>query len=134
MYVTYGGSNRTQMIRIPDRGRIENRTIDGAANPYLAPAVMLAAGLDGIANKMPAGARNDRNLYEVPEAELAAEGIALLPTNLSEALDELSRDDVIKDALGRDYAEYYIRCKRAEWKRYHDSVSQWEVEEYLGLY
>ena len=134
VYVTYGGSNRTQMIRIPDRGRIENRTIDGAANPYLAPAVMLAAGLDGIANKMPAGARNDRNLYEVPEAELAAEGIALLPTNLSEALDELSRDDVIKDALGRDYAEYYIRCKRAEWKRYHDSVSQWEVEEYLGLY
>ena len=134
VYVTYGASNRTQMIRIPGPGRIENRTVDGAANPYLAPTVMLAAGLDGIAHKMAAGSRNDRNLYEVPEAELKAEGIGFLPTTLSEALDELAQDTVIKDALGREYAEYYIQVKRDEWKRYHDSVSQWEVENYLGLY
>ena len=134
VYVTYGASNRTQMIRIPGPGRIENRTVDGAANPYLAPTVMLAAGLDGIAHKMAAGSRNDRNLYEVPEAELKAEGIGFLPTTLSEALDELAQDMVIKDALGREYAEYYIQVKRDEWKRYHDSVSQWEVENYLGLY
>ncbi len=134
VYVTYGASNRTQMIRIPGPGRIENRTVDGAANPYLAPTVMLAAGLDGIEHKMEAGNRNDRNLYEVPEAELKAEGIGFLPTNLSEALDELAQDEVIKEALGREYAEYYIQVKRDEWKSYHDSVSQWEVENYLGLY
>ena len=134
VYVTYGASNRTQMIRIPGPGRMENRTVDGAANPYLAPTVMLAAGLDGIEHKMEAGNRNDRNLYEVPEAELKAEGIGFLPTNLSEALDELEQDEVIKEALGREYAEYYIQVKRDEWKSYHDSVSQWEVENYLGLY
>ena len=134
VYVTYGASNRTQMIRIPGPGRMENRTVDGAANPYLAPTVMLAAGLDGIEHKMEAGSRNDRNLYEVPEAELKAEGIGFLPTNLSEALDELAQDEVIKEALGREYAEYYIQVKRNEWKSYHDSVSQWEVENYLGLY
>ena len=134
VYITYGASNRTQMIRIPGPGRIENRTVDGAANPYLAPAVMLAAGLDGIEKKLPAGSRNDRNLYEVPAEDLAAEGIGFLPTNLSEALDELEHDEVIKDALGREYADYYIQVKRAEWKRYHDTVSQWEVDNYLGLY
>ena len=134
VYVTYGASNRTQMIRIPGPGRMENRTVDGAANPYLAPTVMLAAGLDGIEHKMEAGNRNDRNLYEVPEAELKAAGIGFLPTNLSEALDELEQDEVIKEALGREYAEYYIQVKRDEWKSYHDSVSQWEVENYLGLY
>ena len=134
VYITYGASNRTQMIRIPGPGRIENRTVDGAANPYLAPTVMLAAGLDGIENKMAAGSRNDRNLYEVPEAELKAEGIGFLPTTLSEALDELAQDEIIKEALGREYAEYYIQVKRDEWQRYHDSVSQWEVENYLGLY
>ncbi len=134
VYVTYGASNRTQMIRIPGPGRIENRTVDGAANPYLAPTVMLAAGLDGIAHKMAAGKRNDRNLYEVPEAELKAEGIGFLPTTLSEALDELEQDTVIKAALGQEYAAYYIQVKRDEWKRYHDSVSPWEVEHYLGLY
>ena len=91
VYITYGGSNRTQMIRIPAAGRIENRTVDGAANPYLAPAVMLAAGLDGIENRIPAGTRNDKNLYEVPLEELKAEGIGFLPTTLSEALDELER-------------------------------------------
>ena len=68
------------------------------------------------------------------EAELKAAGIGFLPTTLSEALDELEQDEVIKAALGREYAEYYIQVKRDEWKSYHDSVSQWEVEQYLGLY
>ncbi|MGD9764823.1 MAG: type III glutamate--ammonia ligase [Candidatus Binatia bacterium] len=134
VYITYGGSNRTQMIRIPAPGRIENRTVDGAANPYLAPAVMLAAGLDGIAKGLPAGKRNDRNLYEVPVEELQADGIDVLPTTLDEALDELEQDEVVMEALGREYAQYYVRVKRAEWKRYHDSVSQWEIDNYLGLY
>ncbi len=134
VYITYGGSNRTQMIRIPGPGRIENRTVDGAANPYLAAAAMLAAGLDGIERKLPAGDRNDDNLYEIPEAELANRGIGFLPTNLSEAIDELEKDPVIRGALGETYSSYYIDVKRAEWKRYHDSVSAWEIENYLGVY
>jgi glutamine synthetase len=133
VYITYGGNNRTQMLRIPAPGRIENRTIDGGCNPYLAAAVTLAAGLDGIANHLDPGPRNDRNLYEVPYEELRAEGIELLPRTLSEALDELERDDVIIDALGRDYAEMFIAAKRDEWERYHNYVSQWEIDTYLPL-
>jgi glutamine synthetase len=134
VYITYGGNNRTQMLRLPGPGRVEDRTMDGATNPYLAAAVVLAAGLDGIANKIDPGPRNDRNMYEVPLEQLQSEGIGLLPTNLSEALDELERDDVILDALGRDYAQAYIRARREEWKSYHNSVSAWEIQNYLGVY
>ncbi len=134
VFVTYGGSNRTQMIRIPGPGRIENRTVDGSVNPYLAATVMLAAGLDGIRNQLPAGKRNDRNLYEISVEELKAEGIDLLPANLNEALDALENDTVILGALGSPYGEYYLQVKREEWKEYHDSVSEWEVNTYLGQY
>ena len=122
------------MIRIPGPGRIENRIVDGAANPYLACTAMLAAGLDGIARQLDPGPRNDDNLYEVPEDELRARGIGFLPTNLSEAIDALEQDDIICTALGADYAPYYIAVKRREWQQYHTSVSQWETDTYLGLY
>ncbi|MCC2667855.1 MAG: L-glutamine synthetase [Armatimonadetes bacterium] len=134
VYVTYGGSNRTQMIRIPGPGRIECRAVDGAANPYLATAVMLAAGLDGIERQLDPGSRNEDNLYEVPEQALKDRGIRCLPTNLAEATDALDADPVIRAALGETYADYYAQVKRAEWKRYHDQVSAWEVESYLGVY
>lgn len=134
VYVTYGGNNRTQMIRIPGPGRIESRVSDGAANPYLAAAAYLAAGIDGIDKKIEPGKRNDDNLYEVPIKELRRRKIGFLPTNLSEALDQLADDDVIRAALGEDYADYYIHVKRAEWDAYHRSISQWEYDHYLGLY
>ena len=134
VYVTYGGSNRTQMIRIPDPGRIENRTVDGAANPYLSCAVMLAAGLDGIENKIAPGTRNDDNLYEASEDELRRKGIDVLPTTLAEAIDCLAEDEVVKGALGAEYADYYIDVKREEWQQYHMSVSQWEIDQYLPIY
>lgn len=134
VYITYGGSNRTQMIRIPGPGRLENRAVDGSANPYLAAACMLAAGLDGIENKIDPGPRNTDNLYEVPEAVLRERGIGFLPDSLREAIAELEKDDVIKAALGMEYADYYIEVKRDEWRRYHNSVSAWEVENYLGVY
>jgi glutamine synthetase len=134
VYITYGGSNRTQMIRIPGPGRIECRTLDGATNPYLAGAAMLAAGLDGIENKIDPGARNDDNLYEVPEEELRRRGIGVLPRSLAQAIDYLEEDEVVKGALGVEYANYYIQVKREEWRRYHNSVSQWEIENYLGVY
>ena len=134
VYVTYGGSNRTQMIRIPDGGRIENRSVDGAANPYLACAAMLAAGLDGIAKEIDPGKRNDDNLYEVPEEELRARDIHFLPSTLKDACDWLEGDEVVREALGTEYADYYIACKRAEWNEYHTTVTPWERERYLPIY
>ena len=134
VYVTYGGSNRSQMIRIPGPGDIECRTLDGAANPYLAIAAMIAAGLDGIENKIDPGTRNDDNLYEVPDTEIRQREIGYLPTTLDEALDHLEQDDVVKEALGNTYAQYYINVKRDEWQRYNLSVSQWEKDNYLEVF
>src|SRR5919109_5324279 len=134
VYISYGGNNRTQMLRIPAPGRVENRTIDGSCNPYLAATAVLAAGLDGIERRLDPGRRNDDNLYEVPEADLRRRGIGFLPTTLSEALDHLERDEEITGALGADYAAYYLQVKRQEWQRYHQSVSRWEIDNYLGAY
>ena len=134
VYVTYGANNRTQMIRIPAPGRIENRLGDGAANPYLAATVLLAAGLDGIENQIDPGVQNEDNLYEVPEDELQRRGIDSLPATLSEAADALDGNEIIKNALGNEYADYYIQVKRKEWRDYHLSISQWETDNYLGIY
>jgi glutamine synthetase len=134
VYITYGGSNRTQMVRIPGPGRIECRAVDGSANPYLAAAALLAAGLDGIERQLDPGPRNDDNLYEVPDGTLRERGIRCLPTNLAEAVAALEQDEVLRAALGETYADYYAQVKRAEWKRYHDHVSTWEIDNYLGVY
>lgn len=133
-FITYGGSNRTQMIRIPGPGRIEFRASDGAANPYLATAALLAAGLDGIAQAIDPGPRNDDNLYEVSVEELKRRGIGHLPSSLPEALDAFEADPVVRGALGEAYSDYYLRVKREEWRQYHETVSAWEIETYLGVY
>jgi len=131
VYVTYGIANRTQMVRIPAPGRFEIRVIDGAANPYLAFAAIVAAGLDGVENKIDPGAVNRENLYEMPEQELAARKIGFLPTTLAEALDALEQDAVVQAALGEIYAKEYLRVKREEWRQYNQTVSEWERERYL---
>jgi glutamine synthetase len=135
VYITYGWNNRTQMLRIPGHGRVEDRTIDGSCNPYLAATVVLAAGLDGIENRIDPGDPNPGNLYDVPEDELKRRGVELLPANLLDATRELERNEVIREALGRgrdeDYVDYFIRVKRDEWKRYHERVTPWELAEYL---
>ncbi|HEX7247452.1 MAG TPA: type III glutamate--ammonia ligase, partial [Actinomycetota bacterium] len=137
-YVTYGGNNRTQMIRVPEGGRFEDRTIDGSANPYLAAAALLAAGLDGIDNKIDPGDPNLGNLYESTEEERRERGIEMLPGNLLDATRNLEGDDVLREAFGRgrdeDYIDYYIRVKQREWHTYHDRVSDWEVQKYLSLF
>jgi len=137
-YITYGGNNRTQMIRVPDGGRFEDRTIDGSANPYLAAAALLAAGLDGIDNKIDPGEPNLGNLYESTEEERAERGIEVLPGNLLDATRNLETDDVLREAFGRgrdeDYLDYFIRVKQREWHTYHDRVSDWEVQKYLSLF
>ncbi len=137
VYVTYGYNNRTQMLRVPSPGRIEDRTIDGGCNPYLAATVILAAGLDGIDRGLEAGEPNVGNMYELTAAEVDRAGIQVLPANLLDATRELERDDVLRAALGRgadeDYIDYYVRVKRREWASYHEQVSPWEVERYLTL-
>jgi len=134
VYVTYGASNRTQMIRIPGPGRIENRAIDGAANPYLVSAAMLAAGLDGIENKIDPGLANSENLYELPEEELRRRNISFLPTTLREAVECFEQDQVVQQALGKEFATYYAKVKREEWRQYHQSISQWERDKYLATF
>lgn len=134
VYVTYGGSNRTQMIRIPAPGRFEIRVVDGAANPYLAFAGIIAAGLDGITRKIDPGQLNLDNLYEVPEAELAARGVDVLPTTLNEAIDALQKDPVIQSALGARYAEMYMKVKRDEWLLHNRAVTAAERDYYLARY
>jgi glutamine synthetase len=135
VWISYGYNNRTQMLRIPGPGRIEDRTIDGSCNPYLAAAAVLAAGLDGIDRSLDAGEPNSENLYAVPYGELTARGLRTLPTNLHMATVELEEDEVLRAALGRgrdeDYVDYYIRVKRDEWSRYHEQVTPWELNEYL---
>jgi glutamine synthetase len=135
VWISYGYNNRTQMLRIPAPGRIEDRTIDGSANPYLAAAAVLASGLDGIENGLDAGEPNSENLYTKSYEELTARGLRALPANLLEAIGELEQDAVLREALGQgrgeDYVDYYARVKRDEWFRYHEQVTDWEIKEYL---
>jgi glutamine synthetase len=135
VWISYGYNNRTQMLRIPAPGRVEDRTVDGSTNPYLAATVILAAGIDGIENKLDPGEPNSDNLYSIPHDELRARGLDTLPSNLLQATMELERDEVIRQALGEarneDYVDYFIRVKQEEWNRYHEQVTPWEIKEYL---
>ena len=100
VYVSYAYNNRTQMLRVPAPGRVEDRTVDGSCNPYLAATVLLAAGLDGIERELDPGDPNTLNLYESTPEQRAELGIDTLPENLLDATRELERDDVIRRALG----------------------------------
>ena len=122
------------MLRI-NPGRIEDRTIDGSCNPYLAAAAVLASGLDGIERGLDAGEPNSENLYTKSHAELTARGLQSLPANLLDATRELESDDVLRTAFGKgrdeDYLDYYVGVKQQEWFRYHEQVTAWEIREYL---
>ncbi|CCO08022.1 type I glutamate--ammonia ligase [Desulfotomaculum varum] len=135
VYVAWSSRNRSPLIRIPaKRGmstRIELRSPDPSCNPYLALAVCLKAGLDGIKKKMVPPPPCDRNIYEMTLAERQALGIGNLPENLAEALKALAADEVIKEALGPHIFERYMEAKTIEWDRYRMQVSPWELEEYL---
>ena len=137
-YATYGGNNRTQMLRVPEGGRVENRGCDGSANPYLAAAAQLAAGLDGIDRELDPGEPNRENLHVLPAEQVASRGIGVLPPTLLHAADALAADDVLREALGKtpdgDYVDYYAKVKREEFHAWHSVVTDWEVERYLTLF
>jgi glutamine synthetase len=137
-YISYGYNNRTQMLRVPAPGRVEDRTVDGSCNPYLAAAAMLTAGLDGIERELDPGDPNGANLYKLSPEELERQGIGLLPANLLDAVRELESDDVLRKGLGRtrdgDYVDYFVNVKLGEWQAAHEQITQWELDRYLQLF
>ena len=121
--ITYAGNNRTHMIRIPDVGRFELRLADGAANPYLLPAAVLAAGLDGITQARDPGPRLDINMYTDGDK---AKDAKKLPLNLLDALRALEQCAVIKTAFGAATVASYLKLKHADWNSYCRHLSEWE--------
>ncbi len=137
-HIAWSATNRSPLIRIPaSRGastRIELRSPDPTANPYLCLAVCLKAGLDGIRNKIEPPAPVNENIFEMKEEELKSRGVEALPENLLLAVEALEKDEVVKEALGSHISKKYIEAKRAEWMEYRKQVTQWEVERYLYKY
>lgn len=138
VYIAWSGRNRTPMIRVPEsRGmstRLEVRSVDPMTNPYLALAVMLKAGLDGIKRDLKATEPTTDNIYEMDAAELDSLGINSLPGNLLEAVESLKKDDTIIEALGEHIFKNFVATKTVEWDQYKATVSQWEKDQYLHLY
>jgi len=132
-FTSYGDNNRTQMIRTAGPGHLEDRTISAGANPYLALAAYVYAGLDGIHRELDPGEPYIGNMYELGLEEIQRRGKRMLPQSLLESLDELEKDKVIQESLGVIYDEF-IKVKRAEWKQYHAQVTQWELDRYLTLF
>ncbi|MFJ7976497.1 type I glutamate--ammonia ligase [Peribacillus sp. JNUCC 23] len=137
-YVAWSAQNRSPLVRIPaSRGistRVEVRSVDPAANPYLALAVILKAGLDGIKNKMTPPAPIDRNIYVMTKEEREENGIVDLPATLFAALEKLKEDGVIMDALGDHLLEHFIEAKEIEWDMFRTQVHPWEREQYMNMY
>lgn len=137
-YLAWSTSNRSSLIRIPAaRGqatRVELRSPDPCCNPYLALAVCLASGLDGIEHFMTPPSEVTENLYAMDEAGLKAHGIETLPESLHEALELMQSDKLIMDTLGEHVAQAYIDCKEREWAEYCAHVSTWEREKYIIAY
>jgi glutamine synthetase len=136
--IAWSEKNRSPLVRVPAaRGtstRIELRMPDPSCNPYLALAVMLRAGLDGIDKKIDPGPPVNKNIYAMSHRERRHLRIDELPGNLSEALDELEKDDLVRDTLGEHLFEHFVTAKREEWLDYIKHVSPWEIDRYLGMY
>jgi len=126
--ITYGGNNRTHMVRIPEPGRFEIRLLDGAANPYLLQAGILAAGLDGIANKRDPGKRLDVDMYAIGHT---LKGIRKLPLNLLDSLRAFETSRVLRDGLGTAFTEPYLKLRMAQWQDYMRHLTDWEREHTL---
>jgi glutamine synthetase len=128
-YISYGGNNRTHLLRIPEAGRFECRAVDGATNLYLSLAGILAAGLDGIEQQLDPGARIDDNLF-VRGAEFP--DLAVLPSNLLEALTCLQQDELLMDTLGEAAAKTFFEFKHREWSQHNSQVTPWEMTHYVN--
>ena len=135
VFNSFGTNNRTNSIRVPmNGGRCESRNADSACNPYLAAALVLAAGLEGVREKLDPGEPHHENLYELSPAELEKIGVEELPRTLGEAVDAFAADPFVEKVLGTELRNEFIKYKRAEWTEYHQTVSQWEIDRYARLF
>ena len=137
-YLTWGHNNRSALVRVPmykpDKGnstRVEVRSVDSACNPYLALAVLLAAGLKGIEEgyELPPEAEDD--VWSLTDAERRAMGIEPLPSSLGRALEVMERSELVAETLGEHVFDYFLRNKRAEWREYRQQITQFELDRYL---
>jgi glutamine synthetase len=141
VYVTWAAMNRSALVRVPkwfkakpEAARIELRCPDPTCNPYLAFAVMLKAGLDGIKNNLQPPEPVEENIYELDDESLIRKNIAILPTSLAEALDALKKDKILQDTLGKHLFERYMDVKMKEWDEFKKQVTAWEIETYLDIF
>ncbi|HVA86696.1 MAG TPA: type I glutamate--ammonia ligase [Candidatus Saccharimonadales bacterium] len=141
-YLTWGRTNRSALIRVPmvspgksiEGTRAEVRCPDPSSNTYLAFAVMIAAGLDGVEKGLTLADPVEESLFEMDAAQIAAHGIKELPGTLGEAIDELEKDSVIRDALGDHVFSHFVEAKRGEWDDYRTQVTGWELDRYLDQF
>jgi glutamine synthetase len=137
VYISWARINRSALLRVPratstETTRIELRNPDPSCNPYLAFAVMLHAGLDGIRRELPVPNATDENIYLLDNQNKNA--LAILPGSLNQALNEMEKDEVVREALGAHTFERFISAKRLEWEDYRLEVTGWELEKYLPIY
>ncbi|MDY5845216.1 MAG: type I glutamate--ammonia ligase [Bariatricus sp.] len=137
-YIAWSANNRTPLIRIPEsrksNKRIELRSPDASANPYLALAVCLAAGIEGIKEKIEPPKEIGKNIFELNDEEKKELGIECLPGSLMEAVEEFEKDEFIQKVLGEELSQKFIKAKKAEYDEYCSHVSEWEIGEYLQKY
>ena len=153
IYISYGGNNRTHMLRVPmirpqiegpvdesedgpylSAARWECRAVDPAMNPYLSAAMVLASGLEGIEQDLDPGDPININMYELSDKELEQRGVKQLPRTLLEAVDEFAADKLSEEVMGGDLYQAYIDQKSGEWWDFHNSISEWEIDTYLTKY
>jgi len=141
VYVSWARINRSALVRVPrtfagkpEAARVELRCPDPSCNPYLAFAVMLAAGLDGVKRQLPVPRPIEEDLYHFDDEMMAKHAIATLPGSLGEALEEMKRDEVVRDALGEHVYQWFLEAKQMEWDEYRKQVTPWELERYLETY
>ena len=141
VYITWAAMNRSALLRIPkwfkaksQAARIELRCPDPACNPYLAFAIMLAAGMEGVENDLTPPEPVEENIYTLDDESRISKNIDLLPTSLAEALAELKKDPLLRDVLGEHLFERYVDIKTKEWDRFKTQVTNWEIETYLDIF
>ncbi len=138
VYITWSTQNRSALVRVPsareEATRIELRSPDPAANPYLAMAVTLKAGLDGIKNKIEPGEQTTDNIYDMNAIERAKRGIESLPGDIMKAVEYLNQNSIIKETLGQHIYEHFVVAKEVEWHDYSTQVHDWELDQYLMKY
>ncbi len=135
VFISYGANNRTHMMRIPmGGGRVESRAVDTAVNPYLAAAMILAAGLEGIEEDLDPGEPIALDMYQQSDEQLDEMGVSVLPRTLQEAVEAFDADPLSEEVFGPELKRSYVDLKSQEWWDYHNTVSQWEYDRYLEFF